>query len=213
VRTWYDALQLQLERPLREGLRWGGGLAYTLGRSEEQGQSTELFWGFNDKYPTVADMPRRRAPGDQRHAVTANAIVRLPADFRVSTILSLGSGIATNATDASGGWGPYQQTTYIFQPPSQPFLGFGHVFNTQNMDLRVEKPVTVARGQRASIVVDLFNAFNNANWGCYESTIIPTADQARDVGWQRRFGQPQCAGLGRRLQLGIRYGYRGDSGQ
>jgi hypothetical protein len=211
VRTWYDALQLQLDRPLRGDRSWGGGLSYTLSRSEEQGQSTDIFWGFDDRYPTVADRPRLRAPGDQRHAIVANGIVRLPGDIRISSIVSLGSGIAVNATDASNGWGPYQQRTYVYQPPVRSFLGIGHVFAYENADMRFEKGVTVARGQDASIVFDLFNAFNTANWGCYESTIIPTADQARDTGWQKRFGQPQCAGLGRRLQLGLRYGYRGSA--
>ena len=112
------------------------------------------------------------------------------------------------ATDASAGWGPYQQRSYIYQPPTRPFLGVGRVFAFQNADLRLEKGVTVARGQEASLTLDLFNAFNTANWGCYESTIIPTADQANDAGWRQRFGRPQCAGLGRRLQLGLRYGYR-----
>jgi len=209
VRTWYDALQLQLDKPLLPSTRWGGGIAYTLARSEEQGQSTDIFWGFDDRYPTVADRPRLRAPGDQRHAVVANGIVRLPMDFRLSTIINLGSGIALNATDASGGWGPYQQRTYVYTPPTRSFLGIGHVFAYQNADLRLEKDVGVARGQRAGLTLDLFNAFNSTNWGCYESTIIPTADQATDTGWQKRFGQPQCAGLGRRLQLGLRYGYRG----
>jgi len=209
VRTWYDALQLQLDRPLRYGRRWGGGLAYTLARSEEQGQSTDIFWGFDDRYPTVADRPRLRAPGDQRHAIVANGIVQLPFEVRLSSIVSLGSGIAVNATDASGGWGPYQQTTYLFQPPTRSFLGLGRVFAYQNADLRLEKGVTVARGQMASLTLDLFNAFNSTNWGCYDTTIIPTANQATDTGWQKNFGQPKCAGLGRRLQLGLRYGYRG----
>jgi hypothetical protein len=208
VRTWYDALQLQLDRPLIRDLWWGGSLAYSLSRSEEQGQSTDIFWGFDDRFPTVADRPRRRAPGDQRHAIVANAIVRLPLDFRASTIVNLGSGIALNATDASGGWGPYQQRTYVFTPPGRSFLGFGKVFAFQNADFRIEKSVTVASGQQASIVFDLFNAFNSDNWGCYESTIIPLPDQPNDAGWRSRFGRPQCAGLGRRLQLGLRYGYR-----
>jgi hypothetical protein len=208
VRTWYDALQLQLDRPLRGDTRWGGGLAYTLSRSEEQGLSTDIFWGFDDRYPTVADRPRLRAPGDQRHSVVANAVMRLPAALRLSTIVSLGSGIAINATDASGGFGPYQQRTYIFVPPTRPFLGIGHVFAYQNLDLRLEKGVTVARGQQASVVFDLFNAFNTANWACYETTIIPVADQATDPNFKQRFGQPQCAGLGRRLQLGLRYDFR-----
>ncbi|MEO8563854.1 MAG: carboxypeptidase regulatory-like domain-containing protein, partial [bacterium] len=89
VRTWYDAMQLQLDRPLRADTRWGGGLAYTLARSEEQGQSTDIFWGFDDRYPTVADRPRLRAPGDQRHAVVGNGIIRLPAGFRFSSIVTL----------------------------------------------------------------------------------------------------------------------------
>jgi hypothetical protein len=141
----------------------------------------------------------------------ANGIVQLPYDFRLGSIVSLGSGIATNATDASNGFGPYQQTSYIFQPPTRAFLGVGRVFAFQNADLRLEKGVTVARGQQASLTIDLFNAFNSTNWGCYNTTIIPTANQATDVGWQKSFGQPGCAGLGRRLQLGLRYGYRGSA--
>ena len=208
VRTWYDAMQLKLERPVVPGSRWGGGLGYTLARSEEQGQSTDMFWGFDDRYPTVADRPRLRAPGDQRHAVVANGIVRLPYEVMFSTIVNLGTGIAVNATDASGGWGPYQQRRYIFSPPNKPFLGIGHVFAYQNADVRFEKAFTTTRGQTAAVVFDVFNVFNTANWGCYETTIIPTADQATDTGWQQRFGRPFCSSLGRRLQIGLRYGYR-----
>ena len=53
VKSWYDAMQLQIDRPMRD-TRWGGSVAYTLARSEEQGQTTDLFWGFDDHYPTVA---------------------------------------------------------------------------------------------------------------------------------------------------------------
>jgi hypothetical protein len=59
----------------------------------------------------------------------------------------------------------------------------GNVFAYQNADLRLDKGVTLARGQQASIVVDLFNVFNSTNWDCYETTIIPTADQATDANW------------------------------
>ena len=78
----------------------------------------------------------------------------------------------------------------------------------QNADLRVEKALRVGSGQQAAIVFDLFNALNSDNYGCYETTIIPTVDQPNDAGWRARFGRPTCAGLGRRLQLGMRYGYR-----
>jgi hypothetical protein len=206
VKTWYDALQLQVERPVLPTTRWGGAIAYTLSKSEEQGQSQDLFWGFDSRFPTVGDRPRLRAPGDQRHAVVANAIVRLPADFRFSSIVSLGSGIAVSATDATLGFGPGQQRTYVFQPPTRPFLGIGHVFAFQNMDLRLEKEFRLASRQTASLLVDVFNAFNSDNFGCFNTTINPPNPPLNNS--NINYGLPNCAALGRRLQVGVRYGLR-----
>ena len=201
VRTWYDALQLQLQRPLVGDARWGGGIAYTLARSEEQGQSTDLFWGFDDRYPTVGDRPRLRAPGDQRHSVVINAVARLPYDVMLSGIASMGTGISVNATDASRGFETGNQVTYVFTPPTRPFLGIGHVFASQTLDLRAEKVLQVPGGQSVSVLVDVFNSLNNANYGCFNTTINPVNDP------NPNYGKPGCAGLGRRLQVGLRYGY------
>ncbi|MFL5528391.1 MAG: carboxypeptidase regulatory-like domain-containing protein [Gemmatimonadaceae bacterium] len=200
VKTWYDAAQLQLQRPFTGENAWGGGLAYTFSKSTEQGQSQDLFWGFDDRFPTVADRPRRVAPGDQRHAIVASATVKLPYQFLFSSIVNLGSGIAVSANDNSQGFGPYQRRTYIFQPPTRAFLGLGHVFATQNMDLRLQKDINFASSQTAAIVVDLFNAFKSQNFGCYSTDINPATQP------NTNFGKPDCAALGRRLQVGIRYG-------
>ena len=173
----------------------------TLARSEEQGQSQDIFWGFDDHFPTVPDLPRRRAPNNQTHTIVANGVTRLPYDIRFSTIISLGSGLTTNATDASGGFEFGRQRTYVYQPPTKPFLGIGHVFSTQNLDLRLEKGFTVASGQSISVVADVFNAFNTANFGCFDAQINPTSGAPNE-----RYNRPGCAGLGRRLQVGLRYG-------
>jgi hypothetical protein len=202
VKTWYDALQLQIQRPIQADTWWGGGIAYTLAKSEEQGQSQDIFWGFDDRYPTVADRPRLVAPGDQRHAIAANAIFKLPADFMFSTIVNLGSGIAVNANDNSRGFGVGERRTYVFQPPTRPFLGIGNVFATQNMDIRLEKAFTLAQRSNASLLVDVFNVFNSDNFGCYSTDINPPSNP------NLSFGRPDCAGLGRRMQLGLRYGLR-----
>jgi len=203
VKTWYDAMQFQVERPLTSYTRWGGSVAYTLSRSEEQGQSQDLFWGFDNRFPTVADRPRLRAPGDQRHSIVGNAIVNLPAEIRFSTIVNLGSGIAVNATDATLGFQTGQQRTYVFQPPKRAFLGVGNVFGFQNMDVRLEKSLTFASSQTASVLVDVFNVFNSDNFGCYNTTINPGGPSANT-----NYGKPGCSGLGRRLQVGLRYGFR-----
>ncbi|MGZ8411772.1 MAG: TonB-dependent receptor [Gemmatirosa sp.] len=208
VKTWYDALQVQLERPLRGTSRWGGSLAYTLARSEEQGQSQDLFWGFDDRFPTVGDRPRRRSPGDQRHTVVTNVVTRLPFDVRMSAIGTFGSGITINATDASQGRGIGRERSYVFTPPGRSFLGVGQVFNTQTLDLRLEKGLPLPGGSNVSVLADVFNLFNNANFGCYadNATILPVAEQ--DAAYRTRYGTPNCAGLGRRLQIGLRAGYR-----
>jgi hypothetical protein len=201
VKTWYDAMQLQIERPIR-ATRWGGSIAYTFARSEEQGQtqSGEIFWGFDDHYPTVPDLPRRRAPGNQAHQVVANAIVSLPWEFRVSSVIALGTGLTENATNASGGFGYGLETKYVYSPPTKPFLGIGHVFSTQNIDLRLEKLFSLSGAQNVSLLAEVFNAFNIANYGCYNTTINPPNNP------NKNYNTPGCAGLGRRLQVGLRYG-------
>ena len=210
VKTWYNAMQLQYQRPLTSDTRWGGGLAYTLSKSTEQGQSQDLFWGFDNRYPTVADRPRLVAPGDQRHSIVANGILRLPYEFLFSTIVNLGSGIAVNATDASQGFATGQQRTYIFQPPTRAFLGIGHVFGYQNLDVRLQKDIDFASRQTAAILVDVFNALNSNNFGCYNTTINPPNPPLNNS--NANYGKPGCAGLGRRLQVGVRYGFHPTGG-
>ena len=206
VKTFYDAMQLQLQRPFTGDNKWGGGLAYTLSKSTEQGKSQELFWGFDDRYPTVADRPRSVTPGDQRHAIVANAIVQLPYEFLFSSIVNLGSGIAVNATDQSQGSGPYQRRSYTYQPPTRAFLGIGHVFATQNMDVRLQKNINFASSQTAAVVVDVFNVFKTANMACYNGDIGPPGNP------NANYGKPDCAAFGRRLQVGIRYGFHPSGG-
>jgi hypothetical protein len=200
VKSWYDAMQLQIERGIQPDTRWGGSIAYTLARADEQGQTTDLFWGFDDKYPTVGDLPRRRAPGNQTHTITANGIVRIPFQIYLSSIVNLGSGLTVNAQNNTNGSAFGQQISYVYSPPTKPFLGIGHVFSTQDVDFRVEKSFSLASVQRISLVADLFNAFNNANYGCYNATIENPPNP--------NYNTPGCAGLGRRLQVGLRYGWQ-----
>jgi hypothetical protein len=198
VKSWYDAMQLQIERGIQADTRWGGSIAYTLARAEEQGQTTDLFWGFDNKYPTVGDLPRRRAPGNQTHTITANGIVRIPFQIYLSSIVNLGSGLTVNALNNTRGSAFGEQVSYVFSPPTKPFLGIGHVFATQEVNLRLEKAFSLANVQRLSVVADVFNAFNNTNYGCYNTTIEVPANV--------NYNTPGCAGLGRRLQVGLRYG-------
>ena len=66
---------------------------------------------------------------------------------------------------------------------------------------RVEKSFGFASGQSISVMVDLFNAFNTSNWGCYDAQINPTSGSPN-----ANYNRPGCAALGRRVQIGMRYG-------
>jgi hypothetical protein len=199
VKTWYDAILLGLDRPLRFDSRWGGGLSYTWAfNNDRQGN---FFFSLDPRFPTVSDFPRRRAPETQEHTVVANGIVRIPWGFLLSSVVTLGTGFTELEADQTFGTSPQFETQYIFEPPTRPFLGIGNVFAVQNMDLRLAKDFPVAGGQRAGLAVDLFNVFNSRNFGCYDAR-IPRAGQTN-----ANFGRPTCSAPGRRLQLGLTYDF------
>ena len=146
VKTWYDAMQLQIDRPLRASTNWGGALAYTLSRAQEQGQSTDIFWPFDERFPTVGDLPRRRAPGNQTHTIVANAMWRLPYEFRFSSIVNLGSGIRSmQRTPAKGGIFQKQGPMYSRRRPSS-FLA-SVTSSRRRIRSSTGKGFSLARGQ------------------------------------------------------------------
>ena len=87
-------------------------------------------------------------------------------------LLALALGTRTSLADTNGSaFG--QQVSYVYSPPTKPFLGIGHVFAYQNVDLRLEKAFTLASAQRISLVADLFNAFNNRKQIGFDTTVLP----------------------------------------
>ncbi len=200
VKTWYDAILLGLDKPLRMDSRWGGGLSYTWAfNNDRQGN---FFFSLDPRYPTVSDFPRRRAPDTQEHTVVANGIVRIPWGFLFSSVVTLGTGFTQLAPDQTlGNRNDRGEVQYVFEPPTRAFLGVGNAFATQNMDLRLAKDFTVAGGQRAGLAIDLFNAFNSRNYGCYDARIGPPGQP------NAAFGRPGCSAPGRRLQIGLTYDF------
>jgi outer membrane receptor protein involved in Fe transport len=201
VKTWYDALLLKWDRPLRSDTRWGAGLSYTWAFNHDR--QGNFFFSLDPRYATVADFPRRRAPDSQEHSIVANGIFRLPWNFLASTVVTLGTGFTQLADDQTLGTNPAFVQQYIFEPPTRSFLGIGHVFALQNMDLRLGKNFILPNGQRAGLAIDLFNVFNSRNFACYDAR-IPVGGNPAD---NDNFGKPNCAAPGRRLQIGLNYDF------
>ncbi|MEJ7809856.1 MAG: TonB-dependent receptor [Gemmatimonadaceae bacterium] len=197
VKTWYDAVQLQVDKPLRQDTRWGGGLSYTYAFTTEQ--QGEYFFSLDSRYTRPSEYPRRRSPNSQEHTIVANGLVRLPWDVLFSTLINLGSGFAQLADDQTLGTSDQFRQTYVFEPETRAFLGLGHVFNQQNMDVRLEKRFGFASGQKLGVLVDVFNVLNSRNFGCYDARIAQTGQT------NANYGRPNCSQPGRRLQVGLTY--------
>jgi hypothetical protein len=197
TQTWYDAIYLVVDRPYTESSGWGVGLNYTFANAKQTGDGMfSLNQGEGDP------MVKHRSPSDERHRVVANGIVKLPWGFRLSGLLTLGSGTPYTGYNASGGWGPghgffayneYNPIKYTFILPS--------AWAYRSLDLKLQKDFAIGKS-RLGLLVEGINVMNYHNW-TYDTwtgglTLPPPEVNAK-------FGSPNGVMLGRRLQFGVTY--------
>ncbi len=151
VRTWYDAVYLQAQRPYTAASHWGAGIAYTWAKGTQIGG--DLF-SFDFRFPT--DYPHYPSPNIQRNTIVGNWIVDVPFGVQFSGLLNLGSGV------------PYQvggPENRAF-PPKQNFI-LGHAFAFRDIDMRLRKDVPTWGEQGVNVTLEVFNVFNYQNLGCF----------------------------------------------
>ena len=201
VRSWYNAMFLQLDRPYRRmenGTGWGAGLAYTLAKAESEG--VDLF-----SFPRVTafGFSRYEIGNSERHRVVSNGIVDLPWAWglQASTLITLGSGNRIAGQDFSGPQPFFNRGGA--EPPKYSFI-IPNAFAYRNVDLRLRKDLVPIRGQRLGITADLFNAFNYNNYGCYNDVAFTNVNGVRTA--NPDFGRGFCVVAdARRVQLGAQY--------
>lgn len=202
AKTWYDALQLQLDRPYRraaEGrIGWGAGLAYTHSTRSLQGVDNlgDLF-----AFPNTANIPKHPS-NDEKDRVVANWVVDLPYawGFQFSGLASLGGkyslDVGCPARFCGEGTSGNQYERGGFTVPG--------TFPYRNVDVRFRKDIPVrgaAAGDRIGLLFDVFNALNRDNFGCYR-----TGNRDDMIGSVNVFGKPTCVvSDARRYQLGAEY--------
>jgi hypothetical protein len=204
-KTWYDALQLKVDRAYRrssEDFGWGAGLAYTFAYRETE--------GFNDlfSFPNPVDYPRQPR-NDERHRVVSNWIVDLPYlwGIQFSGLITLGSGALFDVGDRFGCYdldgNPATPCTRYFDPgggkPERHSFIIPNFWAYRTVDVRLRKDFLAVGGNRAGVTIDVFNLFNYTNLGDYENVPIPT---------DPNFGRArQTLSDPRRLQLGVEYDF------
>jgi hypothetical protein len=183
---WFDSVQVVLDKPFSASAGWGGFVSYVWGSAEQTGN--DLFsWGKLDPINGV----RQRSNSAQEHQVTLSGIVALPFEFRLSTLVTLGSGYPFAGTDCSRGWDKCVETIGGNDPPKW----------TESVDFRLEKRFTFAGTMNVGLFAEAVNIFNYTNEKDYD-------------GWQPALPELNAnygnAGTGynpRRIQLGASFGF------
>jgi hypothetical protein len=186
-RTWYDALDLTLEKPMSQGSRWGATVAYTLAEGKRKGLGF-----FTLDYPGVApeNWPKEKS-NIEKHRVNASAIVALPLDFQVSTLAQWGSGVRYNLIDERMGWGPARAVVGRASEEGQDF---------RQVDVRLQKDFRLPTVEKVGLMVEVINLFNHANFREYEEVYRFDNSQLNSA-----FGRPKwwTGDIGRRVQVGL----------
>jgi hypothetical protein len=197
VETWYKAVQLQLDRPYSKAaprsIGWGAGLSASYGTRDLKGTD---FLGDEFSFPTSASIPRHPS-NDEKYRFVGNWITDLPYLFGIQF-----SGLVTVG-------GKYKQDvgcTNRFCPNStpqnpnlNPYVRGGFTvpgtFPYQTVDVRFRKdfPNLGQRNLSYGITLDVFNALNHTNLGCYNTGDVTN----------KNFGTAGCVVTdARRYQLG-----------
>jgi len=190
AQTWYSALQVQLDRPYSrpslDQFGWGAGLAFTYAKRELQGIDNQ---GDTFAFPNP-DVIVKHSSNDERGRIVANWITDIPYLFGIQW-----SGLAT----LGGKYNIDVGCRTCSNTGANHFVAGGFTvpgtFPYRNLDMRLRKDFPHF-GQAATalgITLDVFNALNRDNFGCY-NTGNPT---------DKNFGNPGCVvSDARRYQLG-----------
>ena len=187
-RTWYDAVFVTAEKPFTAESNWGFTIAYTYANSRQLGRENKIedtAFGFDFLHPE--NLRKVRGDNDERHHVTASAIVGLPLGVRFSTLLTLGTGVPFTIFDFS------REAASIRwnggDPPRRRNI-FGN-WAYESLDLRLSKDFPITGGVRAGIQAEVFNVTNFRNFCGFQDFYLAT-----------NLGQPTCQYNTRRAQLG-----------
>lgn len=194
----YEAVYVKLDKPysLQDG--WGFNLAYTYMDAEQNGSRDNGLAGFDFDYNSPDQTPWYPSSFDERHRVVASGMVDLPYDFRLSGILTLGSGtpftqfvcptaVRPDPSNPDICWNAGRPEKYSFIIPN--------AWAYRQLDLRLTKTFELWDGHAVEAIFDAINVLDHKNYNGFEQCLC-----SADYGDPRSQAYPT-----RSFQVGLRY--------
>lgn len=194
----FNAVYLKLDKPYTVNDGWGFNLAYTYMDAEQNGSRDDATAAFDFDYINVAQSPWYPSASDERHRVVASGMVDLPLDFRLSGILTLGSGTPFHQwacptayrpnpynPDACWNGGRREKESFIIP----------NAWAYRQLDLRLTRTFEFGNGQAVEATFDAINVFDHVNVADVEQCLCSA-----------QYGDPRSQHLPTRsFQVGLRY--------
>ena len=170
-KAWYDALQIQVDRPYARlttsDIGWGFGLAYTYANRSVQGTDNlgDLF-----EFPNALSIPKHPSTsgnnalsGDEKHHLVLNGIVDVPYlwGIQLSALATFGGQYLQDVSCPGRFCGATYERGGFTVPGMFPY---------QNVNVRVRKDFfNIGATKAFGITLDAFNVLNRSNLGCYNT--------------------------------------------
>lgn len=191
----YKAIYLTVDRPFRDG--YGFNVAYTYAEGEQNGSRDQGLGAFDFDYATLAQSPWFNTPGVERHRLVASGTLALPADFRLSGILTLGSGRPYTVFNCPTPSAPGPNICWFDQFPRTDNFIIPDAFAYRQVDLRLTKTFETFEGHNLDLIIDAINVFDFKNYSGFDQSFTSA-----------NFGRPTAVFSPQRtLQVGLRYSW------
>jgi outer membrane receptor for ferrienterochelin and colicin len=199
----YMAMYLTIDRPYTEESGYGFSVSYTLADGEQNGSRDQGLGNFDFDYASTAFSPTFNSPGVERHRIVASGTLRLPYDFKLSSIITLGSG--RPFTGFPDGGRPIEW--FAHYPEKRAFLP-GLNFAYRQVDLRLARPIQMPGGTQLELTLDAINVFNFANYSNFNQTMFLDGNNPALRRPNPLFGAPTAQFVPTQsFQLGLRYSF------
>ena len=197
----YQAIFLTADKPFNRNDGWGFNLAYTFTEATQNGSRDQSLGNFDFDYPWTTYTPTFNSPGVEKHRLVMSGTVLMPMDFRLSTLITLGSGLPFTKFNPGNGAKPGWFEAY---PEKKDFI-IPDAWAYRQVDLRVTKAFEVLDGQVVELTFDAINIFDHKNFSSFNQT-YRVNNGTPEAALNPTFGNPTAQYLPTRsFQVGLAY--------